>query len=214
MTRPQNEATLTKGSGEPAFETREDWLVNAVSGLRPLFAEKSILLPDRIRISCGWPHAGNRGRGIAHTIGQCWARKASHDGTSELFVSPVLDDGVTVGGVLTHELVHSADDCRNGHRGPFRKMAIALGLEGPMRATYPGPALKERLNALVASIGPYPHARLDPTQVSVKQKTRLVKVVCDRSSCGYAFWTTRMWLDLGTPTCVCGATMSEIALRR
>jgi hypothetical protein len=191
--------------------TREDWLLAAATMLRPLFEENEIVLPKVFRISCGWPLSTQRGsRGRSHVIGQCWPQKASKDGAAEIFISPELDKGVTVTAVLVHELIHSADDCKNGHRGPFRKMAIAVGLSGPMRATVPGPELAERLNALCNDLGPYPHARLDATQVSRKQRTRLIKVVCNRPGHGYPVWTTRMWLDLGTPTCVCGASMSEI----
>ncbi len=43
--------------------------------------------------------------------------------------------------------------------------------------------------------------------------SRLIKVVCDRSGHGYSVWTTRMWLDAGTPTCPCGSKMSRVARR-
>jgi hypothetical protein len=191
--------------------TREDYLLEYITVLRPLFSEHAIELPDSLRVSCGWPRA--TGRKGSHAIGQCFARQASRDTTSEIFISPVLDNAVDVGAVLVHELIHAWDDCRHGHRGPFRKVALAVGLEGKMRATTASPELKERLNALCSGLGPYPHASLDSSQVPGKQRTRLVKVVCDRYGCNYCFWTTRMWLDVGTPTCVCGSSMSEIARR-
>ena len=109
-----------------------------------------------------------------------------------------------------HEFIHAVDDCRNGHKGPFRKMALAMGLCGPMRATHPGPELTERLNVLSDQLGPYPHARLDATEIPGKQSTRLIKFVCNRPGHRYSAWTTRMWLDEGTPTCVCGSKMSEV----
>jgi hypothetical protein len=192
--------------------TREDYLVEYIDLLRPLFWDRNIILPDNLRVSCGWPRAHGRQGSLA--IGQCFARQASRDTTSEIFISPVLDDAVDVGAVLVHELIHAWDDCRHGHRGPFRKAALAVGLQGKMRATTAGPELKERLNALCSHLGPYPHAKLDSSQVAGKQKTRLMKVVCDRNGCNYCFWTTRFHLDRGTPTCVCGSRMSEIARRR
>ncbi len=191
--------------------TREDYLVEYIEGLRPLFWEQNIILPGNLRVSCGWPRL--QGRKGSHAIGQCFARQASRDTTSELFISPVLEDAVQVGEVLVHELIHAWDDCKNGHRGPFRKAALAVGLQGKMRATTAGPELKARLNALSSQLGPYPHASLDCSQVPGKQKTRLVKVVCDRYGCNYCLWTTRKWLDIGIPTCNCGSTMSEIARR-
>jgi len=190
--------------------TREDWLRAAATMLRPSFEEENIVLPASFRIACGWPLGRQRGsRGSSHAIGQCWAQRASKDGCSEIFISPELDDPCAVTAVLVHELIHAADDCQHGHRGPFRKMATAIGLCGPMRSTYAGPDLRERLNVLCGHLGPYPHARLDATQVARKQGTRLIKVVCKRTDCGYSVWTTRMWLDLGTPICVCGSGMSE-----
>lgn len=196
--------------GAPVFAMREDWLHAAVTLLKSLFLDKGIALPDSLRIACGWPLLGQRGgRGQSHRLGQCWRQIASADGASEIFITPEIDDGCNVLQVLSHELIHSADDCRNGHRGPFRKMAIAIGLRGPMRSTHAGPELRERLNGLCRQLGLYPHARLDPTQHR-KQGTRLIKVICDRPGHRYSVWTTRVWLDVGTPICPCGSTMSEI----
>ena len=125
--------------------TREDWLQATATMLRPLFDEKGITLPTSLRIACGWPLGRRLGRqGRSHAIGQCFVQKASSDGSSEIFISPELDNGVTVAAVLVHELIHAADDCRNGHRAPFRKMAIGVGLAGPMRATHAGPEPKAR----------------------------------------------------------------------
>jgi hypothetical protein len=196
--------------GEQLPATREDWLQSATGMLRPMFAEKGILLPKAIRIACGFPRWS---RGASHAIGQCWQRRASGDGSSEIFVSPALDNPIEVLEVQCHELVHAADDCRNGHRGPFRKMALAIGLDGPMRATHAGPALRERLNALSVQLGAYPHARLDANQNPAKQGTRLIRVVCDRRGHGYSFLITQMWLDEGTPPCICGSTMSPVTRR-
>jgi len=200
--------------------TREEWLQALVGSLRPVFSETGINIPTNIRVACGWPRV--RGGTSRHVIGQCWPTVVSKDGTSEIFVSPVLDDGVEVGAVLVHELIHAIDDCRNGHRAAFRKIALAVGLEGPMRSTVAGPYLRQRLNVLCAKLGSYPHACLgtpinspkqaDPAIVpssGKSQGTRLRKVVCNRPDCGYAIWTTRRWLTVGTPLCACGSIMRE-----
>ena len=47
-----------------------------------------------------------------------------------MFVSPYLADAIEVAAVLVHELIHVFDNCRNGHKGPFRKIAKKIGLEG------------------------------------------------------------------------------------
>lgn len=195
--------------------TREAWLIRFVETFRPCFDAKTRSpLPVGIRAATGWPLGcrpkKHSDRPNTHVIGECWASKASQDSTSEIFVSPMLDSGIAVAEVLVHELIHAADDCKNGHRGPFKRMAKAIVLIGPMRATTAGPELRQRLNGICDQLGPYPHAALTPS-LRKKQGTRLVKVVCSRRPvCKYCLWTTRMWLDVGTPTCPCGSAMSEV----
>jgi hypothetical protein len=174
---------VARPHGRGPASTREEWLACAGNLLRHWFSGKGIVLPDNLRIACGWPLGGQRnGCGRGHADGQCWPRRASGDGTAEIFVSPELEDVRKVLGVVTHEFVHAADDNRNGHGKPFRNIAIAVGLRGPMRSTFAGPELAERLNASLLDLGPYPHARLDPAQVKRTQGTRLIKVVCDRNN--------------------------------
>lgn len=207
-----------------ATTNREAWLIAAVEELRPMFAELGEELPT-VRVSVGWP--GGRGNKSA-TIGQCWAKCMTADSVPQLFVSPVLDDGKRVLDVLAHELVHAVDDCKSGHRGRFAKVAKGIGLTGKMTATVAGDELKAKLATIADKLGTYPHARLsngapitpakpgddpeadpedDPTQGEPKQGTRMLKVVCPDD--GYTVRTTRKWLDVGLPSCPCGATMRE-----
>lgn len=73
-----------------------------------------------------------------------------------------------------------------------------------MRATVAGPELKERLNALSAELGPYPHAGLNLGAGRKKQGTRMLKCVC--GSCGYTARTTGKWIEtLGAPLCPCNS---------
>ena len=75
-----------------------------------------------------------------------------------------------------------------------------------MRSTHAGPSLRERLNALIAPLGPYPHAALHAAQLrQSKQRTRLLKVVCP--PCGYIVRVTQWWLTHGFPVCPCGTEM-------
>lgn len=187
--------------------SREHWLGELVSALRPAFAEAGFPLPKRIRVACGWPSRSALA-GRNRRIGEAWSERCSADGTHETFLSPVLADPVEVGAVLVHELVHHAVGVEHGHKGPFRRCALAMGLEGSMRATTAGPALRERLHALAERIGPYPHAALQGGDGRKKQTTRMLKVVCD--ACGCLARMTRQWIDTaGPPTCGCGGTMLE-----
>jgi hypothetical protein len=116
--------------------------------------------PDpKVRLSCGFPskHATAQRR----RIGECWEDYRSADGHSEIFIHPQLADPMRVAGTLAHELIHAAvgDEC--GHRGPFRKLALAIGLEGNMTETDEGDTFNQMMSQILAKVGPYPHAELD-----------------------------------------------------
>ena len=76
-----------------------------------------------------------------------------------------------------------------------------------MTATHAGEALRDRLEGLTAKIGPYPHAKISFEKKDKPQTTRMIKVLCPDPSCGYHVRTTRKWIEIGTPTCVCGTKM-------
>lgn len=190
---------------------REEWLAQLVELLRPLFAAQNKPLPKKIRVSCGWPSSGGRGTS-KRVIGQAWSAEASGDGTHETFISPTIDDKLVVAATLVHELVHHAVGVKEGHKRPFRTLALALGLEGKMTATTASKDLQERLHDLMKPLGAYPHAALDPFAGPVKkQSTRMLKVECGRKECGCICRMTRKWLDdVGPPKCRCGGTMREV----
>ena len=186
---------------------REQWLDVAVKELTPLltFAKAPAFKPPLV--SVGFPR-GSRG-GNGKTIGQCWSEKCSADKERcHIFVHPELVDSVRVLDVLLHELVHAAVGTECGHRGAFRKVAVAVGLEGKMTATVAGDDLTERLNRIVDSIGDYPHVKLSSSSAA-KKGSRLLKFECH--SCGCIARMTRKWLEmLPPPTCGCGYQM-EVA---
>jgi len=187
--------------------SREEWLGRMVDTFRPMFAEHGHPLPERIRVSCGWPSRSALS-GKAKRIGEAWSHRCSADGAHETFLSPVLADPIDVGAVLVHELVHHAVGVEHGHKGPFRKLALAVGLTGQMRATSAGEALRGRLHAVVEELGAYPHAALSGGEGRKKQSTRMLKVTC--AECACIVRMTRQWLDaVGAPTCACGGTMAE-----
>lgn len=180
---------------------REDWLQRAVYHLSELLTEvPEVESVPEVRVSVGWP--GGRGR-KSTTIGQCWATKTASDGVPQVFVSPVLSDGLRVLDVLLHELVHAWDDCKSGHRGPFRRVARAVGLEGRMTATTASESLVGRLEGILELLGDYPHAALVPSAKPTTQTTRMLKAECVNGS-GYLVRLTRKWLDeYGAPICPC-----------
>ncbi len=181
------------------YATREEWLGAAALAVRPLFDAQGAADYPRFRVSCGWPKGGRK------AIGQAWHPKSSGDATSELFISPEMEDPVRILDILIHELIHAVVGTEAGHKGPFRKLAKAIGLEGKMTATVAGPALTVELYYLLGALGPYPHAELSKLSV-VKQTTRMLKLTC--GGCGFICRTTQKWLDnVGVPTCACGTEM-------
>ena len=173
-------------------QTREQWLEQATSLLNEqVFKPVGLQVPHDVKISCGWPVSGGASAKQA-TIGQCFARSASKAGINEIFISPKLAQADRVLDVLAHELIHAIDDCKNGHKAPFRKMALAIGLEGKMTATTASEQLKERLHALCATLGDYPHSEIDYSNVK-KQNTRMKKVHC--TNCDFAFRANKSQIE-------------------
>lgn len=185
------------------YENRELWLAAATDLIRPYFKDKGYTLPD-VRVSCGWPSS----RGLGHrkySIGECWDTKASADKLHQIFISPRLKEACDKTGVLAthvHELVHATVGIKAGHKGPFRKCATEVGLEGKMTSTHAGEALVALMIDWAKQLGPYPHAQLNPAyRPTKKQTTRLIKCEC---ACGCNVRITRKWLEeIGAPLCAC-----------
>lgn len=171
-----DEGPMTTTKSAPKHATRETWLQALTDLLRPTFADAGFALPETVHVSCGWPVKGGLGR-TTRVEGECWLPEASTDGNSHIFVSPLLGED-QVGHVLVHELCHAATPGAK-HRGRFVTCATKLGLEGKPTSTVAGAALAARLEQLVAELGAYPHARLDPKATEgKKQGTRQRKLVC------------------------------------
>ena len=186
-----------------AVPTREAWLERLTEVLRPVFGEAGYELPGSIRVSCSWPTNGATAS-RRRVLGQAFASSCSADGAHETFISPVLDEPVRVAEVLVHELVHHAVGTKAGHGAIFRRCALAVGLVGPMRSTSMGASLRDRVNALLATVGCYPHAKVSVAPVR-KQSTRMLKLECP--SCGCLVRMTRRWLvSVGPPKCGCIAS--------
>ena len=137
---------------------RETWLDNACDQLNAAFFNANgYELPKKMQVSCGFPHAAT-----SKSIGQCWAPTASKDKTTQMFVSPVLDEPIRVLGTLLHEMIHAQVGTEAGHKGPFRKMAKEFGLTGKMTATQvaEGGELHAKLLTISSKLGDYPHAAM------------------------------------------------------
>lgn len=182
--------------------TREQWLNTALhKHIAPFLAQHGAIVPADCRVSIGFPGGGSARK----RIGECWPRARSKNGVNEIFINPVLDDRSRLLDILVHEAIHAADDCKSGHKGFFRRVAVAIGLTGKMTATVAGPELQARIGRWIVALPDLTHGALDISQRK-KQGTRMLLVLCP--GCGCKARMTRQWLDaVGAPTCGCGTPM-------
>lgn len=179
------------------FQTREDWLAQAVQELRPVFSALSHPLPANIRVACGFPSSNARSA-KNRAVGEHWSSKASSDNTHEILISPVVDDPVRVLGILVHELAHSATD-GDGHKGRFPALVRSLSLEGKPTATVEGAKFRAEYQPLLEDLGVYPHAALNAGTNRKVQSTRMLKASCP--DCGYTVRLTAKWANIALPVC-------------
>jgi hypothetical protein len=173
--------------------TREHWLQKAIAALTPLFTQKGYTVP-KCHVSCGFASTDvKRGH-----IGQCWSTKASDDAVNQIFISPALSDTFEVLDTLMHELVHAVDDCENKHGPVFKKIALKLGMKGPMRSADAGPELKVKLEQIASALGPYPHARLNVPRKVIDRRPR-PRAKC--LECGFTVPMLKAYIHYGPPIC-------------
>lgn len=185
-------------------DNRESWLNRVAVGMAPLFESLDTPLPSRVRVAIGFTSRGAKGK----AIGECWDNRCSGDGHFEIFIRPDLAHApdampAQIAAILAHELVHAAVGIAAGHGKAFKRVALGLGLVGPMRATTPGDTFLATVAPILAAAGPLPHARLDTggaTMAPKKQAARMLK--CECQACGYTVRTARKWLEtVGAPLC-------------
>ncbi len=184
---------------------REQWLTSLAKKIEPMFKGHGTV--PSYRVSCSWPSRSALST-KKRRIGECWPPECSKDKTVEIMITMAEDDRAIVAAVLVHELVHAVVGNKHGHKAPFKRVAVAVGLEGKMTATTAGKELAKRLNVLMAKMPKYPHARLDRSANKniKKQGTRLLKAICD---CGYTVRVTKKWAEMGSPICpLCEVSMT------
>lgn len=196
------------------MKNRESWLYEMTKELKTqVFKPNGIELNlKKVKVSVGFPASGGA-KSKNKTIGQCFARRCSTANVNEIFINPCLDKSqvTRVAGVLVHELIHAIDDCKSGHKGAFRKMAIACGLTGKMTATRESDGLKEIIKGIESKIGKYPHKKLNFELGRKKQGTRNLKIECPECVLDPYFvrMSKTMYLK-GAPSCgQCGTKMTH-----
>ena len=138
-------------------KNREDWLALLIDEFRHDFSDVRSALPEKVHVSVGWPSRGGTTR-RKRVVGECFDGCHSEDGFPHIFISPLIPRE-EADHTLVHELVHAALP-KAKHGKEFRRVAVAVGLEGKMSATHAGETLRKRLDAFAERIGPYPHPTL------------------------------------------------------
>jgi hypothetical protein len=185
---------------------REQYLLSSLDLFRPLFESKGSPVPTKVRVSCGWPSRNALAKKKPR-VGEAWSSKCSSDETFEIFVSPSIKEAREVLATLVHEMVHCAVGVEKGHRGPFKKLALAVGLVGKMTATTAGDELLREIDAAIVQVGQYPHAELkSSTKEKKPQVCRQLKVICKECGC-ICRMSQKCIDDPGCPICACGGAM-------
>ena len=173
--------------------TRETWLLAAVDLLTPLFIAKGYVVPT-CQVSCGFASTGTR----SGHVGQCWSTNSASNELNQIFIAPTLKSAYDVLDTLLHELVHAVDNCEHKHGKEFKKIALKLGMQGPMRSAEAGPELKVILIALLDQLGPYPHGHL---KVSMRKPPRRDRPRAKCTKCEYQVPMLKKFLTYGPPIC-------------
>jgi len=180
--------------------TREQWLRELTVRLHTEvfsdreFNEQFLVVPQDLphyRVSCGFPGGGSARK----RIGECWSGTSSKDGAVEMFISPFLDEPLRVADILAHEMIHMYLGSEVGHKAPFKRLMLAIGLEGKPTSTNGGPRFIEKVQPILDDMGSYPHAALVKGTGEKKQTTRLIKVECEDGACGAVFRITQKWIE-------------------
>ena len=207
------------------YETREAWLMEAVSQLGDVLSDITGKPLPPVRVSVGWP--GGRGDRSA-VIGQCWHKAAADDDHFHIFISPTQDNAARVLDILAHEMIHAYDENASGHKGLFKQWALEFGLAGKMTATVASDDLARDLADFVThTLGEYPHGALGgggfggkaPTpnpdapggggSSHPKQTTRMLKASCTCDADPYVVRLSRKQAERGNPRCgLCGEDMA------
>lgn len=139
-------------------KTREEWLRAGVEAMKPLLEETGVKMPKKYHVTVSW----NKGSGDKG-IGQCFDASCSNDGAPHMSVSPCQADPLRVLDILLHEMIHAACGTACGHKGEFKRVALALGFEGKMTATYvtDKSPLLPKLKAVAKTLGDYPHSAIN-----------------------------------------------------
>lgn len=153
--------------------TQQDWLQKAYVLIREQLLT-SVPPIGEVIVTYGFPSKGAR-----KFLGECHyeAKKLESVGIqgykAAIFVHPnQWDTADNVLGTLVHEMCHAATPGAK-HRGAFKLLAEAIGMEGKPTVCSPGADLADTLRELTSDIGDFPAAPLKLTGAGKKPGSRL-----------------------------------------
>ena len=184
---------------------REQWLNNFYSEsvnfidskvieLKPKYPwfRTASQLKDKIKFSTTAPTRGKY-------IGLNFKSSCSESKYSEIFISAKINDSMQVAATLIHEVIHSVDDNKSGHRKPFSSLAKLLLLEGKPTATTHSEEFVKHFTPIIDKLGAYPHSKMTLSINIKKQTTRLLKAKC--VTCDWSYRITRLQAERGLSSC-------------
>lgn len=139
---------------------REDWLARAVQKIEAyVFRPLELKMPEKWCITCGWAKGAS-----TRAIGVCIDPVCAKDGTTHLFIMPTQDQPFRILGTITHEMIHAIVGVKEQHKGRFKDVVAMLQFSKPLTQSAPveGTPVYAALEAIMAELGPYPHAAVVP----------------------------------------------------
>jgi hypothetical protein len=91
------------------------------------------------------------------------------------------------------------DNCTNGHGEEFKKIALKVGLKGPMRSAGAGDWLKRELLLIAGRLGEFPHGRLSLPVRTTQKTVKRPGAKCKK--CSYEVVMLKKYIPEGPPIC-------------
>lgn len=198
--------------------TRESWLEDAITKLRPLFTKQNLIIPPVVKVSCGFPS-----KNPIKVLGECHL-ESTFDGSVQIFISPIHKDGKSSLGTLVHELLHACLPITAKHGPEFKDGMKLIGLEGKARYAGPNPELELLLEKMADELGDYPNPTIRLRERTRKETANTKKSfklfcpkarLCDKNcmildktnGADYTVNASRKSLKLGLPQCPCSVEL-------
>lgn len=194
-------------------KARETWLQEAVRLLdKSFFAhlEPRHRLPAKLQVACSFPVGSPM-----KIIGQAFQPTASKDEiTTNVIVSPVLDEPFKVLDTLLHELVHAAlfaEHPNHKHGREFIELGRIVGLQKPWRSASIVPASETHNKVLEMAdrLGPYPHSAIVPRQKRRAAAGGWIRLVSVNDESYKVVISPKVFAEHGAPSDPWGDPMTE-----